>query len=172
MQFIENLLEKLLFSSRWLLAPFYVGLVGAIVILLWYFGVKFVALISTLMYGGGSVVVGVLSLVDLVLVANLLIIIIFAGYENFVSKIDTGDHEDRPDWMGHVDFAGLKMKLIGSIIAISGIDLLQAFVAVGENIDTEQMAWKVGIHVTFVFSGVMFAVMDWLGGPKKHGAGS
>ena len=74
---IENLLEKLLFSSRWLLAPFYLGLVGAIVVLLWYFGVEFLHLISVLMYGGGSVVVGVLSLVDLVLVANLLIIIIF-----------------------------------------------------------------------------------------------
>ena len=171
MQSIENFLEKLLFSSRWLLAPFYVGLVGAIVILLWYFGVKFVSLISILIYGGGSVVVGVLSLVDLVLVANLLIVIIFAGYENFVSKIDTGDHEDRPDWMGHVDFAGLKMKLIGSIIAISGIDLLQAFVSVGADIDNQQMAWKVGIHVTFVFSGLMFAIMDWLGGPKKHGGG-
>ena len=169
---IENLLEKLLFSSRWLLAPFYLGLVGAIIVLLWYFGVEFLHLISVLMNGGGSVVVGVLSLVDLVLVANLLIIIIFAGYENFVSKIDTGGHEDRPDWMGHVDFAGLKMKLIGSIIAISGIDLLKAFVAVGADIDNEQLAWKVGIHVTFVFSGLMFAIMDWLGGPKKHGAGS
>ena len=172
MQSIESLLERVLFASRWLLAPFYLGLVGAIVVLLWYFGVEFLHLISILMHGsGGTVVVGVLSLVDLVLVANLLIIIIFAGYENFVSKIDTGGHEDRPDWMGHVDFAGLKMKLIGSIIAISGIDLLKAFVAVGETVNTEQMAWRVGIHVTFVFSGVMFAVMDWLGGPKKHGAG-
>ena len=168
---IENFLERLLFASRWLLAPFYLGLVGAIVVLLWYFGVEFLHLFSILMHGGGSVVVGVLSLVDLVLVANLLIIIIFAGYENFVSKIDTGGHEDRPDWMGHVDFAGLKMKLIGSIIAISGIDLLKAFVAVGDNISNEQLAWKVGIHVTFVFSGLMFAIMDWLGGPKKHGAG-
>lgn len=170
MQNLESALEKLLFASRWLLAPFYLGLVGAIVVLLWYFGVEFVHLVSVLMHGGGSVVVGVLSLVDLVLVANLLIIIIFAGYENFVSKIDTGGHEDRPDWMGHVDFAGLKMKLIGSIIAISGIDLLKAFVAVGE-MSNEQLAWKVGIHITFVFSGLMFAIMDWLGGPKKHGAG-
>lgn len=168
---IEKNFESLLFASRWLLAPLYLGLVGANVVLVWYFGVEFLHLISVLMHGGGSVVVSVLSLVDLVLVANLLVIIIFAGYENFVSKIDTGDHEDRPDWMGHVDFAGLKMKLIGSIIAISGIDLLKAFVAVGDNINNEQLAWKVGIHVTFVFSGVMFAVMDWLGGPKKHGAG-
>ena len=171
MQAIENFLERLLFASRWLLAPFYLGLVGAIVVLLWYFGVEFLHLISVLMHGGGSVVVGVLSLVDLVLVANLLIIIIFAGYENFVSKIDTGGNEDRPDWMGHVDFAGLKMKLIGSIIAISGIDLLKAFVAVTGDVNTAQIAWKVGIHVTFVFSGLMFAIMDWLGGPKKHGAG-
>jgi len=172
MQALEKLLENLLFASRWLLAPFYLGLVGSIILLLWHFGVEFLHLVSVLMHGGGNVVVGVLSLVDLVLVANLLIIIIFAGYENFVSKIDTGGHEDRPDWMGHVDFAGLKMKLIGSIIAISGIDLLKAFVAVGADMDSEQLAWKVGIHVTFVFSGLMFAIMDWLGGPKKHGAGS
>ncbi len=171
MQSIETLLERLLFASRWLLAPFYLGLVGGIVVLLWYFGVEFLHLVSILLHGEGNVVMGVLALVDLVLVANLLIIIIFAGYENFVSKIDTGDHEDRPDWMGHVDFAGLKMKLIGSIIAISGIDLLKAFVAIGGNINNEQLAWKVAIHVTFVFSGLMFAIMDWLGGPRKHGAG-
>ena len=171
MHAVESFLERLLFASRWLLAPFYLGLVGAIVVLLWYFGVEFLHLLAVLIHGGGSVVVSVLSLVDLVLVANLLIIIIFAGYENFVSKIDTGDNEDRPDWMGHVDFAGLKMKLIGSIIAISGIDLLKAFVAV-DNPNNEQLAWKVGIHVTFVFSGLMFAIMDWLGGPKKHGEGS
>ena len=111
MEKIENLLERLLFGSRWLLAPFYLGLVGAVVVLLWYFGVEFVHLIHMLLNNDGSIVVGVLSLVDLVLVANLLMIIIFAGYENFVSKIHTGDHEDRPDWMGHVDFADLKMKL-------------------------------------------------------------
>lgn len=122
MKTIENFLESLMFASRWLLAPFYLGLVGAIVMLLWYFGIEFMHLIPMVMGGEGSVVVGVLSLVDLVLVANLLIVIIFAGYENFVSKIHVGDHEDRPDWMGHVDFADLKMKLIGSIIAISGIE--------------------------------------------------
>lgn len=170
MQAIENFFENVLFASRWLLAPLYLGLVGANVVLVWYFGTEFLHLVSILRHGGGSVVVSVLSLVDLVLVANLLVIIIFAGYENFVSKIDTGGHEDRPDWMGHVDFAGLKMKLIGSIIAISGIDLLKSFVAVGD-LSNEQLAWKVGIHVTFVFSGLMFAIMDWLGGPKKHGAG-
>jgi uncharacterized protein (TIGR00645 family) len=170
MQVIEKFLETLLFASRWLLAPLYLGLVAAIVILLWYFGIEFMHLIGMVSSGDGSVVVGVLALVDLVLVANLLIIIIFAGYENFVSKIHVGNHEDRPDWMGHVDFADLKMKLIGSIIAISGIELLKAFMAAGAYTN-EQMAWKVGIHLTFVITGVMFAITDRLGGSKKHGAG-
>lgn len=171
MKNLEQFLERLLFSSRWLLAPFYLGLVGAVAVLLWYFGIEFGHLLHTLLESEGNFVVGVLSLVDLVLVANLLMIIIFAGYENFVSKIDTGDHEDRPDWMGHVDFSDLKMKLIGSIIAISGIELLKVFVNITQ-FDDRQLAWKVGIHLTFVVSGLMFAIMDRLGDHKKHGPAS
>lgn len=170
MSAFEHFIEKFLFASRWLLVPFYLGLVGAIVVLIWYFGIEFMHLMHMMLAGEGSLVVGVLSLVDLVLLANLLIIIIFAGYENFVSKIDTGDHEDRPDWMGHVDFADLKMKLIGSIIAISGIELLRAFFHASAY-SSEEMAWKVGVHVTFVFTGLIFAIMDKLGEHKKHGAG-
>ncbi|HEY7987368.1 MAG TPA: YqhA family protein, partial [Methylophilaceae bacterium] len=97
MRDFEYWLEKILFASRWLLAPFYLGLVGAVVVLLWHFGVEFIHLVHAVTDTEESVVVGILSLVDLVLVANLLIIIIFAGYENFVSKMDTGDHEDRPE---------------------------------------------------------------------------
>lgn len=174
MQIIEKLestLEKFLFASRWFLAPFYLGLVGAIVVLLWYFGIEFMHLMHLVQIGDAGVLVAVLSLVDLVLVSNLLMIIIFAGYENFVSKINTGDHEDRPDWMGHVDFADLKMKVIGSIIAISGIELLKSFVNVANTTDHD-LAWKVGIHFTFMFSGLVFAIMDKLGGNKRHGAGS
>ena len=169
MEAFEQFIEKFLFASRWLLLPLYLGLVGAIVVLIWYFGIEFMHLIHVLFSGDGSLIVGVLALVDLVLLANLLIIIIFAGYENFVSKIDTGGHEDRPDWMGHVDFADLKMKLIGSIIAISGIELLSAFFQAG--ISNQEMAWKVGVHVTFVFTGLIFAIMDKLGEHKKHGKG-
>jgi uncharacterized protein (TIGR00645 family) len=170
MQAFEHFMEKFLFASRWLLVPFYLGLVASIVVLIWYFGIEFAHLIHMLLTGDGNLVVGVLSLVDLVLLANLLIIIIFAGYENFVSRIDIGDHEDRPDWMGHVDFADLKMKLIGSIIAISGIELLRAFFHLG-TIGNVEMGWKVGVHMTFVFTGLMFAIMDKLGEHKKHSAG-
>jgi uncharacterized protein (TIGR00645 family) len=106
----------------------------------------------------------ILALVDITLVANLLIMVIFSGYENFVSKIDVGDHVDRPDWMGKVDYSGLKLKLIGSIVAISAIDLLKAFMHQAspgvEHLDNTQMAWMVGIHMAFIISGVLFALMD------------
>ncbi len=167
MKRIETFVEELIFASRWLLVPFYLGLAACIGLLLVKFGKEFLNFVDIVFTGSSNdVVIGLLTLIDVVLLANLLIIIIFAGYENFVSKIDTGGHEDRPDWMGHVSFADLKMKLIGSIVAISGIELLKAFV----NVDTftnEQMAWKVGIHLTFVISGLLFAVGDWLT-HKKH----
>lgn len=155
-----------MFGSRWLLAPFYLGLVFCILLLLVKFGKETYALVPVVFTGeGGQVIVGILSLIDITLVANLLIIIIFSGYENFVSKIHTDNHEDRPDWMGHVNFSDLKMKVIGSIVAISAIELLKSFVNVHE-LSNEQLAWKVAIHLTFIFSGVMFALMDWLSSKK------
>lgn len=157
-----------MFSSRWLLVPFYLGLVGGIALLLVKFAKAFVALIPTVLHGEGSaVLLGILSLVDITLIANLLLIIIFAGYENFVSKIDTGNSEDRPNWMGHVTFSDLKLKLIGSIVAISGIELLKYFINV-KSVTTHELGWAVGIHLTLVFSGVMFALMDRISG-AKHG---
>lgn len=157
-----------MFSSRWLLVPFYLGLVGGIALLLVKFAKAFVALIPTVLHGEGSdVLLGILSLVDITLIANLLLIIIFAGYENFVSKIDTGDSEDRPSWMGHVTFSDLKLKLIGSIVAISGIELLKYFINV-KSVTTHELNWAVGIHLTLVFSGVMFALMDRISG-ARHG---
>jgi uncharacterized protein (TIGR00645 family) len=168
MQRVEHLLERFIFASRWLLAPFYVGLVAAIALLLFKFVKEFINLLPMVWAGEGSqFIAGVLTLVDVALVANLLIIIIFAGYENFVSKIDTGDNVDRPDWMGHVSFADLKLKVIGSIVAISGIELLKAFVNI-EAYTNEQLAWKVGLHMTFVVSGVLFAVMDRLTKSTDH----
>lgn len=167
MKNIESILEKLIFNSRWLLAPFYLGLVLTIALLLIKFAKELLHLVPIVFTGEGSqVIVGILSLIDVALVANLLIIIVFAGYENFVSKIHTGDHEDRPDWMGHVNFTDLKIKVIGSIVAISAIELLKSFVNVGE-LTNEQLAWKVGIHLTFVVSGVLFALMDRLAGHGK-----
>ncbi|KAA6185542.1 TIGR00645 family protein [Thiohalocapsa marina] len=167
MKRIELFIEWLIFSSRWLLAPFYLGLVLAIGLLLVKFIKEFISFVPLVFYGEGSdVIIGLLSLIDVVMIANLVLIIVLAGYENFVSRIETGSHEDRPNWMGHVGFAELKMKLIGSIVAISGIELLKAFMYV-DNLTTEQLAWKVGIHMTFVVSGVLFAVMDRVAAGKS-----
>ncbi len=161
----ERWLESGLFHSRWLMAPFYVGLVGALAVLLVVFFNEMVhefAQIATMTPEGAILMV--LSLIDLSLAGNLLLIVIFSGYENFVSKIDTADHEDRPGWMGTVDFSGLKMKLIASIVAISAIALLKAFMELGEGkaLNESSLMWLVIIHLTFVVSGVLLALMDWL----------
>ena len=162
---LERWLETGLFRSRWLMAPFYVGLVAALAALLVVFANELFYKITHLIgMSPEKAILMVLSLIDLSLAANLLLIVIFSGYENFVSKIDTGNDEDRPSWMGTVDFAGLKMKLIASIVAISAIALLKAFMELveGEVFADRTLAWLVGIHLTFVVSGVLMALMDWL----------
>lgn len=171
MKSFELFLERFMFNSRWLLVPIYVGLVLTIGLLLVKFFKEFFHLVPEVLFGtsGTATVVGVLALVDVALVANLLIIIILAGYENFVSRIDLRDDAERPQWMGKVDFSDLKIKLIGSIVAISGIELLGLFVRVGE-VSREEIQWKVIIHVTLVLSGVLFALMDRIGG-KHHTQG-
>ena len=169
---LELLLEHGLFRARWLLAPFYVGLVVAIGALLVVFGYElFHQLSGFLSMTPAKAILMVLSLIDLSLAGNLLLIVIFSGYENFVSKIHVGDVEDRPGWMGTVDFSGLKMKLIASIVAISAISLLGAFMelAEGDALDERRLMWMVVIHLTFVASGVFLAVMDFVAGKvDKH----
>lgn len=167
MKQVEHAFEGLLFKSRWILAPFYFGLVVAVALLLIKFGQEFFHLVPNVFETGEKeVVLSILSLVDLALIASLLFIIVFSGYESFVSRIETGPDEERPDWMGKLDFSALKIKLFGSIVAISGIELLKAFMDV-EKFTTEQLAWKTGIHLVFVVSGVLFAVMDRLA-ESKH----
>ncbi|MCV6636097.1 TIGR00645 family protein [Candidatus Albibeggiatoa sp. nov. NOAA] len=179
---IEHLVEKGLFSSRWLIAPLYVGLMGALIILLIKFVQKFYFITDTfLTMKSTDVMLGILGLVDIVLIANLLLIIIFSGYENFVSKIDfVQGHVDKPDWMGKVDYAALKIKVIGSIVAISSIELLKLFINVqngklqsGE-ITSETVYALVVIHMVFVFSGVFFAVMERIMHPAhlEHHSGN
>jgi uncharacterized protein (TIGR00645 family) len=110
-----------------------------------------------------SVILMALSLIDLSLAGNLLLIVIFSGYENFVSKLDAGDRQDRPVWMGTVDFSALKLKLVSSIVAISAISLLRSFMQIGHApIDEDALRWRVIVHLTFVTSGVLLALMDFL----------
>ena len=170
---LEKILGGLLFNSRWLLAPFYVGLVISLIMLLVAFIGDLVHLIPNLLHASPEdIILGVLTLIDLSLAGNLVVIVMFSGYENFVSKIDTGHSEDRPSWMGTLDFSGLKMKLIGSIVAISAISLLRAFMKLteaGSVLDEVRIRWLVILHLTFVGSGLLFAAMDWVAAQsEKH----
>lgn len=168
----ERALETGLFRARWLMAPFYVGLViGLLALLVVFTNEAIHEFAGVLTMTPEQAILMALSLIDLSLAGNLLLIVIFSGYENFVSKIDTGDDGDRPSWMGTVDFSGLKMKLIASIVAISAIALLKAFMKLteGDAVTDRTLGWMVGIHLTFVVSGVLLAVMDWLNGKsEKH----
>ncbi|WP_217125582.1 TIGR00645 family protein [Hydrogenophilus thiooxidans] len=171
MRHVEKTIEHLLFASRWLLAPVYLGLVGALLVMLYKFAKQGWEMVIALPTASSSeVIVGVLSLVDAALVMNLILIIIFSGYENFVSKMeDLHSHEDRPDWMGHIGFADIKIKLIGSIVAISAIELLKSFLNV-HNIEDRVLWWQTGLHLVFVFSALLYAVMDRVqrGGGSGH----
>jgi len=184
---IESRFEHLLFTSRWLMAPVYLGLVVAMLALLYKFGKDIYGLFASMTtITGGELIIIILSLVDVALIMNLLVIIVFSGYENFVSRMgDLHDHEDRPDWMGHIGFSDLKIKLIGSMVAISGIELLKAFMQISQKIvqgvgpqvaqeasnmdfqaENHYLIWLVVIHVVFLFSGIFYALMDRLSG--KH----
>jgi uncharacterized protein (TIGR00645 family) len=166
---IEKALEMVLFRSRWLLAPFYLGLVLSLAMLLAAFVGELVHALPQALnithVDPEQVILAVLGLIDLSLAGNLVVIVIFSGYENFVSRIDTENSEDRPGWMGTLDFSGLKMKLIGSIVAISAISLLRAFMTLTEAdapLDEPRLRWLVTLHITFVVSGLLFAAMDWI----------
>ena len=164
---ITHGIESTLFRSRYLLAPLYLGLVGALVLLAYRFIIEFYHL--ALHIGEVNAQEFLLALLDLTLLANLILMVIFAGYENFVSRIDVAtDSEDRPYWMGTIDFSGLKIKLIGSLVAISVIELLKDFIELsGEAEVGEGTVWRVIIHLTFVISGVLFALMDWIADKRK-----
>ena len=172
---IESRFERGLFASRWLMAPMYLGLVVSLAMLLVVFVKELVYYASQVMtLTADQSILAILTLIDLSLAGNLLLIVLFSGYENFVSKLEIGDTADRPDWMGTVDFSGLKMKLIASIVAISGIHLLKVFMALGKPgaayaVSTETLRWMVIVHLTFVVSGVLLALMDWLSAKSaKH----
>ncbi len=165
---IERMLETVLFAGRWLMAPIYVGLLCILAALT----VKFVeelvlTLPSVLSMQERDLVLFVLGLIDVALLGSLTLMVAFAGYENFVSKMHSvAGHEDRPDWMGQIDFSGLKLKLISSIVAISAIHLLRTFLNVSA-LSKEDVGWQLAIHLGFVVSGVLLALMDRLAG--RHG---
>lgn len=162
-KFLEHFNEQTLFSARWLLAPLYLGLALSLCILVFKFMQYFFEVMKSIAtIDMHTATLEILQLLDITLLGNLIIIVIFSGYENFVSKIHAAEGStDRPSWMGRVDYSGLKIKLIGSLVAISVIELLRDFMN-AEHMDTETIKWRILIHLTFIVSGVLFAVMDYI----------
>ena len=167
---VERAFESVLFNSRWLMAPFYLGLVVSLAVLLYKFGLLLIEFILHAPSAKESdIILGVLSLIDVSLTGNLILIVVFSGYENFVSRIDPGGHPDWPEWMTKVDFAGLKQKLLASIVAISAIQVLKAFMNIDAAFDAQKMGWLVAVHLVFVVSTLVLALSDRWG--SDHGSG-
>jgi uncharacterized protein (TIGR00645 family) len=159
---IERVIERVLVSSRWLLAPFYLGLVVVLLIVLFKFCQELIHLVETIpSLTEEDTVTSALGVIDLALLGSLILIVIFSGYENFVSRIDATGHDKWPEWMTKVDFTGLKLKLLGSIVLISGIQLLKSFMSV-ERVADRELFWLLTVHMVFVVSAVLLAVSDWI----------
>ena len=158
---MERFIERLLYSSRWLLAPVYLGLSLTLLLL----GVKFFEEVWHLAHvwnvSESDMILGVLGAIDISLVASLVVMVMFSGYENFVSQIDLEEGDDKLGWLGKLDAGTLKLKVAASIVAISSIHLLQKFVNI-ENTPNDKLMWYVIIHLTFVVSAVLMGVLDRL----------
>lgn len=159
---IERTIERLFFASRWLIAPVYLGLSLALVVLgIKFFEELFHALAHVTVSSEAEVVLSLLALVDLALVAGLIVMVMFSGYENFVSKIDVEGGGDKLGWLGKLDAGSLKLKVAASIVAISSIHLLRKFME-ADKVGNDSLMWYVIIHLTFVASAVMMGVLDRL----------
>ncbi len=170
---MEKTIEKLLFASRWILAPVYLGLSLALVAL----GIKFFMELFHLLtevfgMAEANLVLILLGLVDMVLVGSLIVMVMFSGYENFVSALDVEEGTEKLSWLGKLDANSLKLKVASSIVAISSIHLLRRFMEADEYIragNSEVLMWFVIIHLTFVVSAVMMGVLDRITSSQHRG---
>jgi len=159
---LEEYGEKILFLSRWVLAPLYLGLVISLFALVIIFFGELQKMIIEVFHGAGPKVITltILELVDIVLLSNLILIVTLSGYENFVSHLEAADDSrDKFNWMGTIDYGGLKLKVIGSIVAISVIQLLRVFMEI-DKISDRDVLWLVALHGVFVISGLMFSLTE------------
>ncbi len=168
MREVEHFFEKILFSTRWLLAPIYFGLSLAVLALaIKFFQEVFHVFSHLVALKETDLVLTTLSLIDISLVGSLIVMVMFSGYENFVSRIDVDEGSDKLDWLGKLDANTLKLKVAASIVAISSIHLLRVFMEIptiyeAHEIDVahSKLMWYTVIHMTFVLSAVMLAVLD------------
>ncbi|PVZ11331.1 MULTISPECIES: TIGR00645 family protein [unclassified Pseudomonas] len=162
---MERLLEKVMYASRWLLAPIYLGLsLGLLALGLKFFQEVLHVLPHVFDLAEADLILVLLSLIDMALVGGLLVMVMISGYENFVSQLDIDEGSEKLSWLGKMDSSSLKMKVAASIVAISSIHLLRMFMDAG-NIPSERLMWYVIIHMTFVVSACAMGLLDKL---TKH----
>ena len=153
-------MESLIFGSRWLQAPLYLGLIVAQGVYVYQFMLELIHLVTKIgSLGETEIMLIVLGLIDVVMIANLLIMVIVGGYETFVSRLDLENHPDQPEWLSHVNASVLKVKLAMALIGISSIDLLRTFINAGQ-LEDRVILWRVTIHVTFLISALALAYTD------------
>ncbi len=159
---LKRLFESYLLLSRWLLAPLLAILTFALFGLVVKAGKKAWSLVALLAEGQDQhVTLAILNLIDITLIGALVVIVILSVYDNFVSRFSTEDHGNWPKWIGHIDFSQLKLRLMATIVAITAIELLEAFMDVDETTDRD-LYFAIGIHLTFVFSTLILAAAEWL----------
>jgi uncharacterized protein (TIGR00645 family) len=157
---MERIIERALLASRWILAPVYLAMSLALIALsIKFFQEVYHVLSHIWAIPEAEMVLAVLALVDMVLVASLVVMVMFSGYENFVSRIEVEDGGERLGWLGKLDSGTLKLKVAASIVAISSIHLLRAFVNINE-VPNDKLLWYVIIHLTFVVSALLMGVLD------------
>jgi len=157
---MENAVEKLLYYSRWLLVPMYVGLALLLLVLTATFAAELIHLVPRLFaLSEKDAILAALSLIDLVLVGSLVVMVVISGYENFVSRIELADGDEKLAWVGKLDAGTLKLKVASSIVAISSVHLLKAFMNATET-PNDKLLWLVVIHMTFVVSALLMAVIE------------
>ena len=159
---VTNSVASLIFLSRWLQAPMYLGLIVALGV----YAYKFFVMLAKLIMNLGSseeteILLQVLSLIDVVMIANLLVMVIIGGYEIFVSRLHIDEHPDQPEWLSHVDAGVLKIKLGMALVSISSIHLLRSFIN-ASNMTEHTLKWEVIIHCVLLVSVIFIALTDWL----------
>jgi len=164
---MERFIERVLFASRWLLAPLYLGLALVLLLFVGAFFVEIAHLAQSLLSGSGEpLTLAALRLLDLVLVASLVVMVMISGFENFVAKITLGVDQERLVWLTELDTGSIKVKILGSIAVISAIYLLELFFDIDE-VPAGKLLWLIVIHLTFVVSALLLAVLDHLGAQRK-----
>ncbi len=161
MRGIAHIVEAIVFNSRWLVAPFLLGLVIGLAALALKFLIKLAEFVMQIPAAPpADVIVGILTLVDLTLIANLIVIVICSSYENFLTHIDPAKHPDWPDGLIKIGFSDLKQKLLGSIAAIAAVNVLEWFMDIERHADNTKLAWVVGILLAFAVSMPIFSIAD------------